>query len=111
MEARSLQRRTQKTAARLFLALALLVAQSGAQIHAYSHLRPGSNPSDLAGTSSRLCGDCLSFAPLLSAAGASDASFVAATVKVAALLCTSIAPRVEERRHHAFRSRAPPHLL
>jgi hypothetical protein len=105
-----LTRDRRKLGVHLILALALLVAQSGAQAHAYSHLKSGPNPADRAGTSTQLCAECLSFAPLLSAAGASNASFAALTVKVVTLVFTNAAPRVEACRHYAFRSRAPPNL-
>jgi len=95
-----------KFALRAFLALALLFAQAAAQAHSHSHLKA----PDPAGVSSQLCGECLSFAPLLAAAGAPDSVFVfhcrlvAEAIREAVLLVPHVF-------YHAFRSRAPPHLI
>ena len=52
---------------------ALVIAQMGAMSHAYSHdAAAGSVPLQIIGAvSHNPCGDCLAYAPLLSAAGAS----------------------------------------
>ena len=96
-----------KFALRAFLALALLFAQAGAQAHSYSHLK-GPDP---AGVSSQLCGECLSFAPLLATAGAPDSVFVFHCRLVAEVTHAPAASLVPHVFHHAFRSRAPPHLI
>jgi len=51
-------------------ALALLFAQYGALAHAYSHLHSSSTSTYLLDAHGKQCADCLTFAPLLSAAGA-----------------------------------------
>src|SRR5512140_2273821 len=55
----------------VFAALALLFAQIGAMTHAYAHLsaRDQSSAQQSIGGSHEICGDCLNYAPLLSAAG------------------------------------------
>ncbi len=91
-------------------AVALLFAQMGAMAHAYSHdaaagsthtqqPQPGTHP---------FCGDCLNFAPLLSAAGAP------APLPFIEPQSPGLAPQAEpdslfyHRPTLAFRSRAPP---
>jgi len=90
-------------------AIALLIAQFGAMAHAYSHVADLSPASTLQSSGSHdFCSDCLSFAPLLSAAGAPAAlpriEPPALTPRVHA------EPRslVDSRPRLAFRSRAPP---
>jgi hypothetical protein len=95
----------------LLLALVLLVAQSAAQAHVYSHLRSDSQRSDFNGATSQLCSECLSSAPLLSAAGAPDSPRIALVAEVAVVIAATVAPRFEPANHYAFRSRAPPELL
>jgi len=92
----------------LMMAMALLMAQFGAQAHAYSHLHFGSSTTEQLDAHGKLCSQCLSFAPLLSAAGTPSHLFAIApqgviaapSVAVASLICLSPTP--------AFRSRAPP---
>jgi hypothetical protein len=91
-------------------ALALLFAQFGAMTHAYSHdtaVEHSSSHSSTPGTHD-FCGDCLNFAPLLSAAGAPSAlpcSVPQARTPSLASVCASL---VDHRPTLAFRSRAPP---
>jgi hypothetical protein len=93
-------------------AVALLIAQLGAMSHAYTHI-PGVGPastqqSQQSPSSHDFCGDCLNFAPLLSAAGAPAAlplvqppgRSLAAIAGGRSLLDLSLIL--------AFRSRAPP---
>jgi len=89
------------------LSLALLLAQLGAQAHAYTHLA-----SDTHGApTTQLCGACLSIAPLQGAVGPSplilptDLRGAGHAVPAASVArpCRPPAP--------AFRSRAPPVLL
>jgi len=63
--------RLRRRAVRLgvLLAFALVLAQTAAVIHTYSHLRAGNSAAGLPASSS-LCPDCLSFAPLRVAADA-----------------------------------------
>jgi hypothetical protein len=89
-------------------AIALLVAQFGAQAHAYTHLRLGADTTDQLDSHGRLCTDCLSFAPLQAKAGGHSLPVVFAPqgVEVApASAVVSLAARVFTP---AFRSRAPP---
>lgn len=90
------------------VALLLLFAQLGAELHAYSHLTnhqlavPGSVDS---------CGTCVSSAPLLTAVGGGTQWVVLVrrwdAVRIAVTDRVSIAYR---RPYPAFRSRAPPEL-
>jgi len=86
------------------LACALLLAQLGAQAHAYAHLA-----SDTHGApSAQLCGACLSIAPLQGAVG--PASIVVPldlrTLEHAVPANSVALP--QHSPHTAFRSRAPP---
>jgi hypothetical protein len=85
------------------LGLAFLFAQIGALTHAYSHL------PDSAGAR-QACGECLSFAPLLAAAGASDHAFHFACGTVYAPPCPISFSFLSAFTHPGFRSRAPPVL-
>lgn len=97
--------------AQLLLALTLLVAQSAAQAHIYSHFNTSTAKSDFNGTAGQLCGECLSSAPLLGAAGVPDSPrIVLVAAAVVAIACVD-APCVEPSHEYAFRSRAPPELL
>jgi len=97
--------------AQLLLALALLVAQSAAQAHVYSHLAAGTERSDFNGTVGQLCGECLAGAPLLSAAGSPALPCIVFAADIAAVVVALAAPCFESSHHYAFRSRAPPELL
>jgi hypothetical protein len=94
----------------LIAALALVIAQLGAMTHAYSHTlekAPVSSQQSNQGIHD-FCKDCLNFAPLLSAAGAS------AALPFAIPQACSLAPQAQITRLVdlkfllAFRSRAPP---
>jgi hypothetical protein len=95
----------------VFLALAmLLIAQLGAQLHAYAHSNAGASdvPSPTLLASHGGCDDCLAFAPLLSAAGTP-----ARLPRLAGQACTPAPPLrahspLESALILAFRSRAPP---
>jgi hypothetical protein len=96
--------------------LALVIAQMGATRHAYSHdaavgsASVGSASMQLIGAvSHNPCGDCLAYAPLLSAAGASGSlPLIEPEVRdaVARALPDSL---VDGLPFLAFRSRAPPY--
>ncbi len=102
------------------LMLALLIAQSLALSHVYSHvtgglpialhLTPSSGSSDFGVAAGQLCSECLSSAALLGAASGPDAprfvSFRATGERVA----HSAAAHFQSSRYYAFRSRAPPEL-
>jgi len=93
------------------LALLLLIGQIAAQAHVYSHLDAKAPRSDFTGAASQLCSECLSSAPLLSAAGAPASPFVARVATVATQIAAPLVAHFEIARHYAFRSRAPPELL
>lgn len=91
-------------------AIALLIAQLGAMNHAYSHL-----PRSATATTQRsgpgvhdICDDCLSFAPVLSAAGtAATLPLIEPPARVSALRAIAVS-LINPRPDLAFRSRAPP---
>jgi hypothetical protein len=91
------------------LSLVLLFAQLGIQAHAYSHLK--SDPDGLPGTTTQLCGQCASSAPLLSMASGSLCIRVPHRPQAEGTAPASIDSTVHRLPHPAFRSRAPPHLL
>jgi hypothetical protein len=91
------------------LSLVLLFAQLGMQAHAYSHLK--SDPDGLPGTTTQLCGQCASSAPLLSMASGSLCIRVSHQPQAEGTAPASIDSTVHRLPHPAFRSRAPPHLL
>jgi len=94
--------------------VALVIAQMGAITHAYSHDRAMGSPAVGSGSlhfvgSHNPCGDCLAFAPLLSAAGASGSlPFLDPEARdaIAHALPDSL---VDGLPFLAFRSRAPPY--
>ncbi len=90
------------------LALALLIGQMGAQAHAWSHI--GDDQQGLPDTSQG-CRTCVSFAPLLSAVGGTQAAVpVQPQAAESFVLAQAIEiPDCPARR--AFQSRAPPVLF
>lgn len=101
--------RTSPTLHPLLLVLALLLAQAGAVTHRYSHLQPEGGP---AGSQQQpLCTECLSSAPLLSAAGGSDGAVVVRRATASVRVCGELVSLIESVHHYAFRSRAPPRLF
>jgi hypothetical protein len=98
-----LRRHNRLLIARVFMALALVIAQSSAQAHLYSH-----RPADQPATPTQLCGECLCFAPVLGTASAPQHDFL---IPRAALdpIDTEIAFRSPAlRSFRAFNPRAPP---
>jgi hypothetical protein len=93
----------------LLLALGLLFAQTGALVHACSHLRAAGERQGAPAPSS-MCGDCLSFAPLLAAAGGTGPAPPAVVPESGTRYRMLTALLVGQARHRAFRSRAPPSL-
>ena len=91
------------------LSLVLLFAQLGMQAHAYSHLK--SDSDGLPGTTTQLCGQCASSAPLLTMASGSLVIRVPHLTQAEGIAPASIDSSVHRLPHPAFRSRAPPHLL
>jgi hypothetical protein len=105
-EVQSLRERRYAARLGLLLALALVVAQSGAVVHGYSHLNAPSAPA----RSGQVCGDCLLFSPLLSAAGGTIHSFVLARTQTGPSYRPPVAPLAGQPTQHAFLARAPPSL-
>jgi hypothetical protein len=91
------------------LSLALLFAQLGMQVHAYSHLK--SDPDGVPATTTQLCGQCASSAPLLSMVSGSHCIRMPFEPQVEGVAPASIDSTVHRLPHPAFRSRAPPKLL
>ena len=91
------------------LSLLLLFAQLGIQAHANSHVK--SDPDGLPGSTTQLCGQCASSAPLLSMASGSLCIRVPHLPQAQGATPASIDSTVYRLPHPAFRSRAPPHLL
>jgi len=86
--------------------LAFFIAQMGAIAHAYTH-----TPSTQTSTtqqSHELCGECLNFAPLLSAAATPGTLPLSLQRGRSAQPATTPDSFLEHRTHLAFRSRAPP---
>ena len=92
-------------------ALALFIAQFGALAHTYSNHASAANAANAAKAAtdrqSSACGECLNFAPLLSAAGTST------VIPLALQFIQSPPPEppasfLDHRTSPAFRSRAPP---
>jgi hypothetical protein len=92
----------------LLTALALLIAQLGAQAHAYSHLRAGSHTAEQQDLHGGQCYDCLSFAPLLASAGGPSHVLIVAAQGVEAAPDAAVVTLTTSTPTHAFRSRAPP---
>jgi hypothetical protein len=99
---------TSNLRATLMVVMALLIAQVGAQSHVYSHLHVGSDTTEQLDSHGRLCSECLSFAPLLSAAGTPSHLFAIAPQGVVAAPSDAVASLTARSPTPAFRSRAPP---
>ncbi|HKU13419.1 MAG TPA: hypothetical protein VJQ52_03435 [Steroidobacteraceae bacterium] len=91
------------------LSLVLLLAQLGMEVHAYSHLK--SDQDGLPGTTTQLCGQCASSAPLLTMASGSYCLWVPQQLQASGIAPASIGFSVARLPHPAFRSRAPPPSL
>jgi hypothetical protein len=103
-----LTRRTEFRLA-LIMALALLCAQFAAQAHSYSHLQSGTDTTFRLDAKGRLCADCLSFAPLLAAAGSAALPAVIALQGVDPVPAGLVHSLISQRFPASFRSRAPPY--
>jgi hypothetical protein len=91
-------------------AIAVLIAQLGAVAHAYAHV-PDIHPASTyqANTTGHdFCSDCLSFAPLLSAAGVPATLPLIEPPGRGAGVHAECRSLVDRHLHLAFRSRAPP---
>jgi hypothetical protein len=91
-------------------AVALLIAQFGAMAHAYSHdPTMGSASTQQSNPGSHdFCGDCLNFAPLLSAAGTPTALLFIAPQGRSVAAIFGDRSLLDLSLTLAFRSRAPP---
>ena len=101
-----LRRRNRLLIARVFMALALVIAQTGAHAHRLSH-----EPADLRGAPVQLCGECLCFAPVLGTAPGPEHRFLLPPADVEPVVESARVALPSPRGFHAFRSRAPPVLL
>jgi len=106
-EAPTLSRHRQWLIARL-LALALLVAQFGAEAHAYTHL--ARNPDGAPG-STQYCAKCLSFAPVTVAAGGLPHAVLIDQFEAEPALAAATAALPARTPCPAFQPRAPPQFL
>jgi hypothetical protein len=104
------RRCTTRLPARLLVVLAMLFAQLGAQVHAYSHL--GATPFRAAPVGApQMCAECLAFTPLYSAAhGAVKPEYFCHNAPDA-YVAEPAGSLVKTLPLHAFRSRAPPSLV
>ena len=90
-----------------WLALALLVAQFGAEVHLYSH--PLADPAERLGAA-RSCGTCLASSQLQNAVAAPLAALPAYAVAWVTSVAEAAAAVLHVAPFRAFRSRAPPVL-
>jgi hypothetical protein len=88
-----------------WLAMALLIAQFGAEVHLYSH--PLSDSSEKLGTA-RTCGTCLASSQLQNAVGVAAPAAPAHSMAWVAFIPAALAPATRSSPFRAFRSRAPP---
>ena len=93
----------------ILLALIVVIAQLGAQAHAYTHLSSRADTPVLAASGhSATCADCLAFAPLLSTASGSAFPVVHAIAPPETIGPSQTQSSPEVLRLYAYRSRAPP---
>ncbi|HEX9706425.1 MAG TPA: hypothetical protein VGA24_02205 [Steroidobacteraceae bacterium] len=90
------------------LALALLVAQFGAEIHFYSHSL--GDPTERLGAAPN-CGYCLASSQLQIAVGAPASAMPIRSLDWATIVPEPIFSGIYHAPFRAFRSRAPPTLL
>jgi len=91
----------------LLLVLALLFAQTGALLHQYSHLGKPGDPPPAAG---QYCADCLSFSPLLTAAGGATYLLAIARAQPGVRYRSPSVPSFSRSPHNAFLPRGPPSI-
>ena len=91
----------------LILALIVLVAQFGAQAHAYTHLGKNTDPAQNSAHRTP-CVECSAFAPLLAAVSGDSYPTIAAVVEPPAIAATLAAGIHRAALRTAYRSRAPP---
>ena len=90
-----------------WFALALLVAQLGAEVHLYSHAL--TDPSDDLGAA-RSCRTCLASSQLQNAVGTTPPAMPVRSIAWVATAPEASAPETHSEPFRAFRSRAPPAL-
>jgi hypothetical protein len=90
-----------------WLALALLLAQFGAEIHLYSH--PLADSPDRLGAA-RTCGACLASSPLESAVAPPALALPSRAITWVTLVPEARTPETRPAHFRAFRARAPPSL-
>lgn len=90
------------------LALALLVAQFGAEIHVYSH--PLADPTERLGAA-RSCSYCLASSQLQFAVGAPQTALPVRSLVWATIVPEPVISVFHAAPFRAFRSRAPPTLV
>lgn len=102
-------RLTRKRLARMgpWFALALLVAQLGAEIHLYSHAL--ADPSDQL-EAALSCRTCLASSQLQSAIGTAPPELPSRSIAWVTIVPEASAPDTRPEPFRAFRSRAPPAL-
>jgi len=90
-------------------ALILVIAQLGAQAHAYSHLTVS---RDANGEPQRIhalaCSECVAFAPLLATAGGSAVPLLHLPAGASTLIAIDARLQALAATRTAYRSRAPP---
>ena len=91
----------------MLLVIALVLAQTGALLHQYSHLR-ASGDATLPG---QTCVDCLAFAPLLATADTAHGLPLVLQADVSSSLCERGAPSPRRAPQTAFLPRGPPSLV
>ena len=90
-----------------WFALALLVAQLGAEAHLYSHAL--TDPSDELGAA-RSCRTCLASSQLQNAVGTAPPAMPVRSIAWVTIVPEATAPESRFEPFRAFRSRAPPAL-
>lgn len=91
----------------LLLVVALVVAQTGAVLHEYSHLRASGDTT----LPRQTCVDCLAFSPLLATAGAAHGLPLVLRADVSTCVCDPGAPVARRAPQTAFLARGPPSLV
>lgn len=89
------------------LAIALVLAQAGALLHAASHDGPGQGGP---GIHAQLCGQCLSFSTVLAVAGGPDTPLAAPACIGPVPAGAGLVSLVDRGTPNSFRPRAPPRI-
>ncbi len=90
-------------------ALVLVIAQLGAQAHAYSHLTVARDANDEPQRVHALtCSECVAFAPLLATVGGSAVPLLHLPARASSVIAFQAQLQPRAATHTAYRSRAPP---